>query len=115
MEELSKKIVDNIRKIIAERNLKQSAVGDMANISESQFSRVLKGQVQLSLNQLANIASGLGLRAIDIITYPEVYVSQTEREDNCPEVLLQLKLRKEKKNQVFKLLFGDNDIDIINK
>ena len=115
MKDLSQKVVENLRKIIADRNLKQAAVGEMANISESQFSRVLSGQVQLSLNQLANIASGLGLREIDIITYPEVFVSETEKEEDNSEVLLQFKLKKDKKDQVLKLVFGDNDIEILNK
>lgn len=73
MKDFSTTIIENLRKIIVDRNLKQAIVGDYADISESQFSRVLSGTVQLSINQLANIASGLGMRVIDIITYPDVY------------------------------------------
>lgn len=108
MKELGKQVVENIRKIIALKNLKQSAVGDFAGISESQFSRVLSGSVQLSLNQLADIASGLNMRVIDVITYPDVYVLEKKKEEDEHEVLLQLRLRKEKKEQVLKLVFGEN-------
>ena len=115
MKELGTQVVENLRKIIASRDLKQATVGEYADISESQFSRVLNGGVQLSLNQLAKIASGLGMNVIDIITYPEVYVSKDEVEEDSSEVLLQIKLRKDKKDQVLKLVFGDNDIEILNK
>ena len=115
MEDFSSLIVSNLRKIIALRKLKQAKVGEYADISESQFSRVMNGQVQLSLNQLANIASGLEMTVVDIITFPDVYVPKDKKEDDDTEVLLQFKLKKNKKDQVMKLVFGKNDIEILNK
>lgn len=115
MEDFSSLIVSNLRKIIALRKLKQAKVGEYADISESQFSRVMNGQVQLSLNQLANIASGLKMTVVDIITFPDVYVPKDKKEDDDTEVLLQFKLKKKKKDQVMKLVFGENDIEILNK
>lgn len=115
MEDLSKRIAENLRKIIALKKLKQVTVGEYADISESQFSRVLNGQVQLSINQLANIASGLGMDVIDIIKFPEVYVPKDKSQEDESEVVLQFKLKKEKKNQVLKLVFGENNIEILNK
>ena len=56
------------------------------------------------------------MREIDIITYPEIYVSKEEIQvDDNVEVVLQMRLRKDKKNQVLNLVFGDNDIEILNK
>lgn len=115
MEDLSVTIIENLRKIISLRKLKQATVGEYADISESQFSRVMSGSVQLSINQLAKIASGLEMSVIDIITYPTVYVPKDKKDDEDSEVLLQFKLKKEKKNQVLKLVFGENDIEILNK
>lgn len=115
MEDFSSLIVSNLRKIIALRKLKQAKVGEYADISESQFSRVMNGQVQLSLNQLANIASGLKMTVVDIITFPDVYIPKDKKEDDDTEVLLQFKLKKKKKDQVMKLVFGENDIEILNK
>ena len=115
MEDFSSLIVGNLRKIIALRKLKQAKVGEYADISGSQFSRVMNGQVQLSLNQLANIASGLEMTVVDIITFPDVYVPKDKKEDDDTEVLLQFKLKKNKKDQVMKLVFGKNDIEILNK
>lgn len=114
MQQFSEKIIQNLRRIMQERNLKQSTVGDYADISESQFSRVMSGSVQLSLNQLAKIASGLNMREIDIITYPDRYRKIESSNESESEVLLQLKLTKEKKDQVMKILFGQKNIQLVN-
>lgn len=107
MKSLKQTIRENLRLIIHQRNLKQSFVGNLGGISESQFSRVLSGQVSLSLEQLESIASGLGMRVIDIITYPDVYVSKKELEED-QDVILQFKLRKDMKDKVMNLAFGEN-------
>lgn len=107
------KINENLKEIITDKNLSQSKVAEYAGVSASQFSRVLQGNVQLSLSQLSNIAKGLSMREIDIITYPDKYSPISDDEPN--EVLLQIKLSKEKKDQVLKLVFGENNIEILNR
>ena len=109
-------ILTNLRKIMADKKLKQSTLAEYAGVSESQFSRVLSEGVQLSLSQLANIARNLHMREIDVITYPEVYVPLSDKEDEegC-EVVLQVKVGKSKRDQVLNLMFGENNIEILNK
>ncbi len=111
----TEKILKNIRKIMNDRNLTQVAMAAYINISPSQFSKVLNGSVQLSLTQLSNLATSLAMREIDIITYPEKYVPEKESFTDSPEVSLQIKLKKDKRDQVMRLIFGDNDIEILNK
>ncbi len=108
-------IIGNIRKIMNERRLTQAAMAAYLDTSPSQFSKILNGSVQLSLTQLSNLAHALSIREIDIITYPEVYSSANSLEDDSTEAIVQIKLRKDKKEQVMKLIFGDNDIEILNK
>ena len=55
------------------------------------------------------------MRDIDILTYPDVYVRKEEAEAEPVEAILQIKLKKDKKDQVLKLVFGDNNIEILNK
>jgi transcriptional regulator with XRE-family HTH domain len=111
----SEKIVDNIRKIMRERNLTQVTMAEYMGTSESQFSKILNGKVQLSLWQLENLASKLSLREIDLITYPEIFVKKEDFREEPVEAVLQIKLKKDKKDQVLKLVFGDNNIEILNK
>lgn len=112
---LAEQIVANIRKIMAEKNLTQATLAEYTGTSESQFSKILNGKVQLSLWQLENLATNLSLRAIDIITYPLIYQEPKQSDSEAVEAVLQIKLKKDKKDQVLRLIFGDNDIEILNK
>lgn len=112
----TKKMVENVRKIMNDRGLTQATIADYMGTSASQFSKILNGEVQLSLDNVSNLATKLNLREMDIITYPEIYVSKSEiGEENDLEAVLQIKLRKDKKDQVLKLVFGEHDIEILNK
>ena len=109
-------LAQQLRKIIKDKNITQATMAEYADVSESQFSRVLSGSVQLSLRQLAMIASNLNMREIDIYTYPDRYVKaeQGEQSNEPIEAVLQIKLQKSKKDQVLRLIFGDNDIELLN-
>jgi len=113
---ISETIIRNLRKIMADKSLTQATMAGYADTSASQFSKILNGTVQLSLEQLSNLATNLSMREIDIITYPEIYVSKEETQvEDSVEVVLQMRLTKDKRNQVLNLVFGDNDIEILNK
>lgn len=112
--ETNELIISNIRKIMNAKGLTQATMADYAETSPSQFSKILNGTVQLSLVQLSKIASRLSLREIDIYTYPDIYVKR-EKTDEPVEAILQIKLSKDKKDQVLKLVFGDNNIEILNR
>lgn len=106
-------ILANIRKIMRDRNLTQSTLAEYMETSEGQFSKILSGKVKLSLRQLENLARALSLREIDIITYPVKYEEKYKSEKDSIDVVLQIKLKEEKKNQLLELVFGDSNIDII--
>jgi len=113
---ISETIIKNLRKIMADKQLTQATMARYADTSASQFSKILNGAVQLSLEQLSNLATNLSMREIDLITYPEIYVSKEETHvEDSVEVVLQMRLTKDKRNQVLSLVFGDNDIEILNK
>jgi hypothetical protein len=56
---------------------------------------------------------------INIITYPKKYVDSSSVLENVlcidEKVVLQIELKKEKKDQVLKLVFGENNVEILNK
>lgn len=104
------KTLNNVRKIMQDRHLTQQSVGEMMGVNESSSSKIFTGQASLTLDHLSNLASALSISVIDIIKYSDDPVP-----GEPTEVLLQLKLTKEKKDQVLKLVFGENNIDILNK
>ena len=111
-------VIDNIRKLMGIRQLSQKTLAMESGIKEKALSKILTGEQHLSLAVIPNLASALHLREIDLITYPDVYVkpgASPVGESAPTEVLLQLRLTKEKKDQVLKLVFGENNIEILNK
>ena len=112
---LSEKVIQNLVKIKNERNYTQKAIGQMGGIDESQISRVLNGEVGLRLDQLEEIARGLRMSVIDIITYPEVYVPEKSIPDNDVDAVLMVRLKDGKKQEILRSVFGDENIEILNK
>lgn len=109
-------IIENIRKIIRDKGISQKAMAEYAGTSGSQFSKILNGELQISLRQISNIATNLKIREIDIFTYPDVYVKNEKGNfSNEVKALLTIELSPSKKDQVLKLVFGENNLEILNK
>jgi len=108
-------IVENIRKVMNHRGLNQAKLASLSGITEQTISKILNREQSLSIYYLSKIARTLKLREIDLITWPDIYQAPPEQKEEPSEVFLQLKLKKEKKDQVLKLVFGENNIEIFNK
>lgn len=115
--DIQQRLRENIRKLMIDRGLLQAAIADYMGTSPSQLTKIFKGECNFSLKHISNLASALALREIDIFTYPDKYVKSQDKE--CAkepiEAILQIRLQKEKKDQVLKLIFGDKNIEILNK
>lgn len=111
------KVLGNVRKIMNDKGIKQVTVADAFGLTESQCSKILNGKSQLSLQNLSDFARIVEMREIDILTYPERFIQPgPDVHDPEPvEATLQIRLRKEKKDQVLKLVFGENNLEILNK
>lgn len=110
-------VLSNIRKIMADKDIKQVTVADSFNVTVSQCSKILNGKSQLTLQMVSNFARTFGYREIDILTYPERYsrIGPGTQDPEPVEAILQIKLKKDKKDQVLKLIFGENNIEILNR
>lgn len=112
---LKQKIIENLRKIRNEKNLTQAAVGNYASISESQMSRIMSGGNNLSIDQLEEIASGLKMSVVDIITYPEKYVPKSSLGDDDVDAVLMVRLKASKKRQILESVFGNENLEVMNE
>lgn len=115
LSDLDELIIDNIRKIMNDKNLTQAAIGQYMDIEPPTMSKIFKKSQPLTLDKISKLATSLSIKVIDIITYPDVYVLKDEKNTEPVEAILQIKLTKEKKEQVLKLVFGENNIEILNK
>lgn len=109
------KVMANILKILTDKNLTQSSLCAPLDIAESNVSKLVNNKTKLSYEMLTKIATFLSMSVIDIITYPDKYVKLSASEPEPVEAILQIKLKKDKKDQVLKLVFGENNIEIFNK
>lgn len=107
-------IKSNIRKIMNDKGLTQSAIATILGVTESQISKILNGSAKLTLDHLSDFASCLSVSEIDILVYPKTYIEKN-KEDDPVKAILQIELQAHKKDQVMKLIFGDNNLEILNK
>ena len=107
-------LITNICKIMRDRNLTQAAIAEFLGITSSQFSKVLKYEVKISFLQLSKLATNLSMSEIDILTYPDKYVKLEQVEGEPVKAVLQIELKKDKRDEVLKMIFGHN-IEILNK
>ena len=108
-------IYESIREIRLQKSINQQVIADALNLDVAVISNIEKGKRDLRVKELEIISKVLGMSVIDLFTYPDKYVKVSQKEDEQIEAILQIKLRKDKKDQVLKLVFGENNIEILNK
>lgn len=68
-------VIQNIKKLRIEKNINQDVIAMALGFDVSNWNKIENGKQQLKVNQLEKIAQVLGVRVIDLFTYPEVYVN----------------------------------------
>jgi transcriptional regulator with XRE-family HTH domain len=107
-------VAKNIKKIREEKSINQQVIADALDVDVSVVSNIEKGKREVKVNELEIIAKALNVDAIYLLTYPHEYVKKNQVDEPI-EAILQIKLRSDKKEQVLKLVFGENNLEILNK
>lgn len=108
-------IAKNIKEIRLQKSINQQLIADALNCDVAVISNIENGKRELKVCELEKISNVLGVTVIDLITYPKKYVEKDSNNNEPIEAILQIRLQKDKKDQVLKLIFGDNNIEILNK
>lgn len=108
-------VVENIKEIRLNKGIKQQIIADALCVDVAVISNIEKGKRELKVSELEKISKVLGVTVVDLFTYPKKYVESNECVNDPVEAILQIKLRKDKKEQVLKLVFGDNNLEILNR
>jgi transcriptional regulator with XRE-family HTH domain len=108
-------VVKNIIEIRREKGINQELIAEALKIDVSAVSNIEKRKRELKVNELEKIASVLNVDVIYLLTYPEVFVRKGDFRSDPIEATLQIKLQSDKKDQVLKLVFGENNLEILNK
>jgi transcriptional regulator with XRE-family HTH domain len=108
------KIVENIKKIRAKKGYSQEYMAEKLKREQVGYSLIENGKRKLKYETLEQIAMIFEMPVIDIITYPDIYIC-SKKTDDVVDAILQIKLMSDKKDQVLKLIFGDNNLEIFSK
>lgn len=120
MKTSSQNVLINIIKIRNDRGLTQAALAQALNVDYSTYSKLESGGTKLTVERLEEIASFFKMDMVDILTYPQKYVSESELPETAlqkrkPKILVQIEIDEDKKEQVLNVLFGENNMNIFNK
>jgi len=96
--------------------MNQQVIADLLGVDVAVVSNIEKGKRDLRIGELEKISNLFGMPLVDLITYPDVYVKKDDIEAEEPiEAVLQIRLRKNKKDDVLRYILGDNNYELIVK
>ena len=107
------KILENISKIRVNKKITQKSIAEFLEIEQGSYSLLERGERELTIDRLLQIAIFFKMDIVDIIKYPNKGSYNKENEEDI-KAILQIELKKDKKDQVMKLIFGDNSLEILN-
>lgn len=108
-------IAKNIKEIRLQRSINQQIIADALGVDVAVISNIEKGKREIKVKELEIISNVLGVSVIDLITYPKKYVEVTGQKNEPIETILQIRLPKEKQEQVLKLILGEKGFEILKK
>ena len=85
------KIGDNINALIKKNGTNQTEIGSSLGITQQTLSEKISNDDRIKFKTISDIADRLGVRAIDIITYPDVYVKEKKTCEKCEELRVEIK------------------------
>lgn len=114
---MKEKILKNVRLFREKANLSQEYIAEKMNISQAKYARFERGSTKTDLDMLLLFCNVINVPIMDIITYPDRFININEIPSLQKEetVLLSIEIKKDKRDQVLKLVFGDHNLEIFNR
>jgi transcriptional regulator with XRE-family HTH domain len=107
-----KEILSKIKSIREKHNYSQEVMAEKMNITQSKYARFESGRTKTDLDTLHVFCSIFDMSLKDFIIYPD---KLTNNEEDDIKAILQIELKKDKKEHVLKFIFGENNLEILNK
>ena len=104
-------VIRNFRLIRESKGLSQEMVAEKMHKTQSSYARIERGATKIDLETLFMFAKVMDMSVIDIIAYPKKMIE--EGENMSVEAILQLRLTKAKKDEVLKIVFGNNNFELL--
>ncbi len=107
-------IYQTIRELRIKNNKTQAEIAFVLDLDTSSYGKLERGNTDITLKKLEIIAAYFNMSVTDLIAYPKKLISadniiNAEIEE---KVTLTIELKKEKKEQVLKLILGEHNLKI---
>ena len=84
-------IKENINALIKKSGKTQKEVAKELGINQGSLSERISQNEKIKFQTISEIADILGIRAIDIITYPDRYVKESKTCEKCEELRVEIR------------------------
>jgi transcriptional regulator with XRE-family HTH domain len=107
-------------KLLRERaGFTQEQMAEKMELSQSAYARFELSKTKIDLKRLERFAKELNRSLIEVLTFPDRYINVVdigkELNSYTPDVTVQIKVAGEKRDTILKTIFGDKDLEILNK
>ncbi|WP_310555028.1 helix-turn-helix transcriptional regulator [Flavobacterium sp.] len=113
MSDQKKIILKQVRIIRENNNLSQELIAEKMNITQSKYARFERGETKTDLDTLVDFCKVIGISFKEFIIYPDK-LGKNDNEEPI-KAILQIELKSDKKEQILKLVFGENNLEILNR
>lgn len=94
-------------------------VAKMMHITQSSYARIERGDTKIDLDRLSIFADVMEMSIVDVLMYPERYINirdiGKEINNAGPEVIVQIRVKEKKREEILRMLFGDSDVEILKR
>ena len=106
-----------IKEIREKAGFNQVEMAAKMNMSQSTYARFELQTTKNDLQRIEDFAKAVNMTLIDVITFPDRYINVVDicKEINRtePEVVVQIKVTKSKREEILKTILGDN-VELLN-
>lgn len=106
-----------IKEIREKAGFSQVEMAAKMNMSQSTYARFELQTTKNDLQRIEDFAKAVNMTLIDVITFPDRYINVVDicKEINRtePEVVVQIKVTKSKREEILKTILGDN-VELLN-
>ena len=113
-----KNITENIRTLRESEGYTQEYMAELMGMTQSAYARFERGATKTDLKTVSMAAQIFKIGLVDVITYPEKYINikdaAKEIPTSDPEIILQIKIKGDKKSEILKMAFESDILNILN-
>ena len=106
-----------IKELRESRKLSTYQVAKLMKIPQATYSRFERGASKIDLERLELFAKAMGMSVVDVIVYPERYINvrdiSKEMKVYEPDVMIQLKVRGDKRDAVLATVLGKDNLELL--